>query len=188
MAGLKIVGIGSGASNVIGRMAWLDEDCHEFLLINAEGNFLEKFPKVPQVLLNGVRRGTYGNPNIGRVGVSKTIPEIREKLQGVEKVLLVSALGGGTGSGVVPVVARIAREMGIKTAAFVTLPFPSEGALRKLQSEDSVGALRSNIEDVIVLPLEQIEKPGFSPAYSVHVFGLIDERIRQEIQRVTKRL
>ena len=127
---IKVVGVGGGGTNAVNRMVEAGVRGVEFIAINTDSQVLEtsganKTILIGSKLTNG--RGAGGNPEVGAKAAEENKEEITNMLQGAEMVFITTGMGGGTGTGATPVVAKIAKEMGILTVAIVTKPFIFEG-------------------------------------------------------------
>ena len=158
---LVAVGCGGGGSNAINRMLAEGVEHVEFMVINTDLQALNKSPapvRIPigQKLTGGLGAG--GNPEVGCKAAEEDRETIKNSLTGADMVFITAGMGGGTGTGSVPVVADIARKMGALTVAVVTTPFAFEGYARKNHAEAGIEKLRSNVDSLIVIPNEQIFK------------------------------
>ncbi|HCL55474.1 MAG TPA: cell division protein FtsZ [Spirochaetia bacterium] len=174
---IKVVGIGGGGCNAINRMIEKGFNNVEFIALNTdaqalssnkagEGNQGQKF-KIGNQLTRGLGAGA--NPEIGEKAATESKDAIKECLKDANMVFIASGMGGGTGTGASPVVAQIAKEMGILTIAVVTKPFQFEGKRRMNQAEEGIKKLEKNVDSVIVIPNQRLVE-----IYNDDNFSLID--------------
>lgn len=152
---IKVIGVGGGGSNAVNHMYKQGIRGVDFIVSNTDCQALEMSPipnkiQLGSSLTEGLGAGAI--PDTGRKAALETIEEIKEFLQQNTKMVFITAgMGGGTGTGAAPVIAQIAREMGILTVAIVTLPFSFEGKKRKLQAEEGMNELRKHVDTLLVI-------------------------------------
>ncbi len=156
---IKIVGVGGGGGNAINTMINNGLTGVEFIAANTDGKDLRKSKAQTKIQL-GMKKtqglGTGANPGIGEESAIESTDEIRKALQGAEMLFIAAGMGGGTGTGGAPVIASIAREMGILTMGIVTRPFSFEGAHRRKNADHGISKLRENVDTLIVIPNEKL--------------------------------
>jgi cell division protein FtsZ len=164
---VKWVGVGSAGCHILKRLALEWSDCPPLLALHTRQDVLDSLSGMDVLTLGeGMTEGmsTGGDAEIGRKAAAASIGEIENALQGVQFVVLLAGLGGGTGSGAVPLVAEAARRCGARTLAFCTLPFFFEGALRRETADQGLVELKKHAEAVILFPnqrlLEKIHASG----------------------------
>jgi len=160
LAVIKIVGIGSAGVNVVNTMIMRGVDGVQFITINTDIQHLNTSLADKKIELTTVTqgRGVGGDPSKGRDCALAARSEIEEALAGADLIILVTGLGGGTGSGVTPVVGEISRKLGILTVAFATLPFKWEGPIRERRALEALDLVKSHVDSYIVLPNDKIVK------------------------------
>ena len=158
-ANIRIIAIGGGGNNVLTTMLakdWKDVDC---IAANTDMQSLERSDAKIKILLSKKTTGGMGtgsNPVIGGKAALESRDEIRAILKGSEMVIILTCLGGGTGTGGAPVVAEIAEEVGVKVIAVVSTPFTFEGTRRREEAEAGLTALRDKVDSIIVIHSERI--------------------------------
>ena len=156
---LKVVGVGGAGGNAVNGMVQGGLSGVEFTAMNSDAQALEQSLATSKVQL-GLNTtqglGCGGKPEEGRIAAEESVEEIRDAVRGADMVFITAGMGGGTGTGASPVVARIAREEGALTVAVVTKPFLFEGTKRARQAEDGLAALREEVDTLIVIPNQRL--------------------------------
>ena len=156
---IKVIGVGGGGGNAVNHMLSNSIDGVEFICANTDAQALEKInTKMNLQLGSNVTKGlgAGANPEIGRQSAIEDKDRIREIISGADMVFITAGMGGGTGTGAAPVVAEIAREMGILTVAVVTKPFPFEGRKRMSIAEKGIRELEEHVDSLITIPNEKL--------------------------------
>jgi len=151
---IKVVGVGGGGSNAVNHMYRMGIKDVEFIICNTDAQALKSSPipvklQIGTTLTEGL--GCGANPEVGRAAAVESHEQIREALQGAKMVFITAGMGGGTGTGAAPVIARIAKEMDILTVGIVTMPFEWEGKKKIAQANHGVQGLRENCDTVLVI-------------------------------------
>ena len=158
-ASIKVIGIGGAGGNAVNRMIESGLSGVEFIAANTDAQVLNQ-SRCPRKLQLGMAitkgLGSGANPSVGRDSAEADEAMISESLQGADMVFVTAGMGGGTGTGAAPVVARIARAMGALTVAVVTKPFEFEGRRRMQLAEDGLKALRETVDTLIVIPNQRL--------------------------------
>src|SRR5580658_676835 len=158
-ANIKVIGIGGGGSNAIATMMGSGMSGVEFIVANTDRQALEASPAPGKIqlgreLTKGLGAGA--NPEIGKRAAIESYNDIAEKLEGADMVFVTAGMGGGTGTGGAPVVAKIAKELGALTVGVVTRPFLFEGKKRRKQADEGVKELQDNVDTLIVIPNQKL--------------------------------
>jgi cell division protein FtsZ len=155
---IKVVGVGGGGGNAVQHMCEEVSDV-EFFALNTDGQALSK-SKVQNVLQIGTNLtkglGAGANPEVGKRAATEDRAKIEQLLEGADMVFITAGMGGGTGTGGAPVVAEVAKEMGILTVAVVTKPFPFEGPRRMKAAEHGIDELTQHVDSIITVPNEKL--------------------------------
>ena len=159
LANLKVIGAGGAGGNAVQRM--IDFGMHgiEFIVANTDLQALNNSTASKKVQLGGKLTkglGSGGNPDIGRGAAEEDQGLLSEALEGADMVFITAGMGGGTGTGSAPIIARVAREKGALTAAIVTKPFEFEGRRRMEQAERGLALLKEHVDTLIVIPNERL--------------------------------
>lgn len=190
VAGARIIvaGIGGAGGNAIDRM--VDENVKhvEFIGINADKQALSrcKAPKVIQIgekLTKGLGAGA--QPEVGEKAAEENVDEIQAALKGADMVFVTCGMGGGTGTGAAPVVAKIAKDMGILTIAVVTKPFPFEGNIRMKNANAGIAKIKDCVDTMIVIPNEKIYEIIDRKTTFPDALKKADEVLQQSVQGIT---
>jgi cell division protein FtsZ len=151
---IKVIGVGGGGSNAVNHMFKLGIKDVEFVVCNTDSQALNSSP-VPYKLQIGTNLteglGCGANPEVGRAAAVESKDQIREMLAGTKMVFVTAGMGGGTGTGAAPVIAKIAKEMDILTVGIVTVPFSFEGKKKSQQAQNGIDALRASCDTVLVI-------------------------------------
>jgi cell division protein FtsZ len=156
---IKVVGVGGGGGNAVEHMLSNQVDGVEFICANTDAQALKNMNAKTLLQLGGAVTkglGAGANPNIGRDAALEDRERIREVLEGSDMVFITAGMGGGTGTGGAPIVAEIAKEMGILTVAVVTKPFPFEGRKRMQVAMEGMKELTDNVDSLITIPNEKL--------------------------------
>ena len=156
---IKVIGVGGGGSNAVHHMLSANIEGVDFICANTDAQAL-KSCSVPVTLQMGVNitkgLGAGANPEVGRQAAQEDCERIKEVLQGADMVFITAGMGGGTGTGAAPVVAQLAREMGVLTVAVVTKPFPFEGKKRMEVAMHGIRELSESVDSLITIPNEKL--------------------------------
>lgn len=158
-ARIKVLGVGGGGGNAINRMIDEGIDGVEFIAINTDVQVLslnkaEKKVQIGPRTTGGLGAGSY--PEIGRKSAEESKDELRKVIEGADLVFITAGMGGGTGTGASPVIASIAKELGILTVAVVTRPFTFEGKQRMQQAEDGIKGLLQFVDTLIIISNDKL--------------------------------
>lgn len=156
---IKVIGVGGGGGNAVQHMIKNTINGVEFICANTDAQALERMDTKLNLQLGGnVTKGlgAGANPEIGRQAALEDRDRIREIISGADMVFITAGMGGGTGTGGAPVVAEIAREMGILTVAVITKPFPFEGRKRMAIAEQGIRELAEHVDSLITIPNEKL--------------------------------
>ena len=165
---IKVIGVGGGGGNAVEHMVCQTIEGVEFITANTDSQALRNSSANVTLQMGGdVTKGlgAGANPEIGRRSAEEDRETIKETLQGADMVFIAAGMGGGTGTGAAPVVAEVAKEMGLLTVAVVTQPFPCEGKQRRNYAEQGIEFLSKNVDSLITIPNEKLLKvlgPGTS--------------------------
>jgi len=153
---IKVIGVGGGGGNAVQHMIGQGVQGVDFIVANTDAQALNRSGAGTLVQLGGTGRGAGAMPQVGRDAAEAAIETIRGALDGAHMLFITAGMGGGTGTGAAPVIARVAREMGILTVGVVTKPFEFEGGRRAKQAEQGVSELEANVDSLIVVLNEKL--------------------------------
>ena len=156
---IKVLGVGGGGGNAVHHMITNEVDGVDFICANTDSQALNNL-KAKTILQMGASitkgLGAGANPEIGRQAALEDRDQIADILSGADMVFVTAGMGGGTGTGAAPIVAEVARELGILTVAVVTRPFPFEGKKRSAIAEQGIEQLSANVDSLITIPNEKL--------------------------------
>ena len=186
---IKIMGLGGGGSNAVNRMIELGLEGVEFIAANSDAQALAHSlaPKKVQLGPKVTRGlGAGGRPEVGEAAALESQAEIREALEGADMVFLTAGMGGGTGTGAIPVAAEIAHSLGALTVAVVTVPFAFEASRRQQNAQNGLAKLRANADTLVAVPNDKLL--GLLPKQTTFEMSLrvADEVLRQGVQGLTE--
>ena len=187
-ASIKVIGVGGGGGNAVNRMVEAELRGVEFIVVNTDKQALdiskaEGRIQIGDKLTRGLGAG--GDPGVGECSAEESRAEIAEAIKGADMVFVTSGMGGGTGTGATPVVAEIAKEMGILTVAVVTKPFPFEGKRRMKQAETGIDTLKQNVDTLITIPNEKLLQVVEKQTSIVEALKMADDVLRQGVQGIS---
>jgi cell division protein FtsZ len=185
---IKIMGVGGGGCNAVNRMIAANVGNVEFVAINTDAQTLLK-SSAPDILQIGEKitkgLGVGGNPEVGKQAAEESIEEINGRLVGADMVFVTAGMGGGTGTGAAPIIAKLAKEAGILIVGVVTKPFEHEGKIRMQQAEDGIKNLKEYTDALIVIPNERVFNVINERVALDAFYHIIDDVLRQSIQAIT---
>lgn len=187
-ARLKVVGVGGGGNNAVNRMISAGLRGVEFIAVNTDKQalFLSQANTKIQIgdkLTKGLGAGA--NPEIGEKAANESRDEIAMAIKDADMVFVTAGMGGGTGTGAAPVIAQIAKEMGILTVGVVTKPFSFEGKKRMMQAERGVEALKAVVDTLVTIPNDRLLQLADKKMSLVKAFSLADDVLRQGVQGIS---
>ena len=185
---IKVIGVGGGGNNAVNRMISENVRGVEFIAINTDMQALvhssvTKKITIGEKITKG--HGAGSNPEIGAKAAEESIEEIQNAIAGADMVFVTAGMGGGTGTGAAPIVARIAREMGILTVGIVTKPFMFEGKRRMTQAEGGIANLQEFVDALIIIPNERLKLVG-EKITMINAFQVSDDVLRRGVQSITE--
>jgi cell division protein FtsZ len=186
---IKVVGVGGGGGNAVNRMVDAGVRGVEFIAINTDkaALLLSKANHKIQIgekLTKG--QGAGASPDKGENAAQESKDEIAAALRSADMVFIAAGMGGGTGTGAAPVVAQIAKELGILTVGIVTKPFAFEGRKRMVQAEEGIAALREHVDSLIVIPNERLKFVSEQKITLKNAFEIADDVLRQGVQSISE--
>ena len=188
-ARIKVIGVGGGGGNVVNAMI---NDYQikgvEFVAINTDAQALHAHKATTKVqigekLTRGL--GVGGDPEIGREAAEESREKIKEYFSDSDMIFLAAGLGGGTGTGALPILADLAKELGILTIAVVTKPFAFEGSRRMVAAEDGLEKLRERVDTLIVVPNQKIMEVVDQKMTLIEAFKIVDGVLAQGVQGIS---
>lgn len=187
-ANIKVIGVGGGGNNAINRMIEAGLKGVEFITVNTDAQALylskaEKKIQVGEKLTKGLGAGA--DPEIGMRATEENSDDIKKALQGADMVFVTAGMGGGTGTGGAPVIAKIAKELGTLTVGVVTKPFTFEGRKRNAQAERGTQSLREEVDSLITIPNDRLLQVVDKNTAFNDAFRIADDILRQGVQGIS---
>ncbi|CAL0310519.1 unnamed protein product [Lupinus luteus] len=189
-AKIKVIGVGGGGSNAVNRMIESSMNGVEFWIVNTDVQAMRMSPVFPdnrlqigQELTRGLGAG--GNPEIGMNAAQESRESIEEAVYGADMVFVTAGMGGGTGTGGAPIIAGVAKSMGILTVGIVTTPFSFEGRRRAVQAQEGIAALRDNVDTLIVIPNDKLLTAISQSTPVTEAFNVADDILRQGVRGIS---
>jgi cell division protein FtsZ len=187
LASIKVIGVGGGGGNAVNRMISAKVEGVDFISVNTDAQALYHSQAPHRINIGkGTTRGLGAGalPDIGKKAAEESSEELRQAIQGADMVFITCGLGGGTGTGAAPIIADIAKEMGILTVAVVTKPFAFEGIRRMEAAIKGHDELRSRVDTLITIPNDRILSIIDKKTPLTDAFVVVDDILRQAIQGV----
>ena len=188
MAAIKVLGVGGGGGNAVNRMIQSGMSSVEFISVNTDNQSL-RFSNASYKLHIGDKltrgQGAGGDPMKGEKAAEESEDEITSVLRGADMVYITAGMGGGTGTGAAPVVAEIARELGVLTVGVVTKPFSFEGRRRMMQAEKGIEELRKRVDSLVIIPNERLKYATDQKITFANAFEIADDVLRQAVQSIS---
>jgi len=187
-AQIKVIGVGGGGNNAVNRMITAGLRGVEFIAVNTDKQalFLSKANTKIQIgdkLTRGLGAGM--NPEIGEKAANESKDEISQAIKGADMVFVTAGMGGGTGTGAAPVVAQIAKEMGILTVGVVTKPFMFEGRKRMQYAERGIENLKAAVDTLVAIPNDRLLQVAEKKTSIVDAFRMADDVLKQGVQGIS---
>ena len=187
-AKIMVIGVGGGGNNAVGRMVEAQVQGVEFVAINTEAQILanaatENRIQIGEKLTRGLGAGA--KPEIGEQAAEESKDDIMKALAGADMVFVTAGMGGGTGTGAAPVVAKCAKEMGALTVGVVTKPFAFEGKVRARNAESGIAKLKENVDTLLIVPNDKLLQTMDKGTSLKDAFRAADDILRQGIQGIS---
>ena len=185
---IKVIGVGGAGNNVINRMIESGVNGVEFVAVNTDKQDLNKSVcknkvQIGEKLTNGMGAGS--KPEIGKKSAEESRSALAQVLEGTDMVFITAGMGGGTGTGAAPIVADIAKELGILTVGVVTKPFRFEGMRRMKQAEGGIAELRNKVDSLVIIPNERLKLATDQKITMVNAFEIADDVLQQAVQSIS---
>ncbi len=185
---IKVIGVGGGGNNAVNRMIEANLKGVQFIAINTDKQALQSSKaeykiQIGEKLTRGLGAGA--NPEIGKKAAEESRDDIFQALQGADMVFITAGMGGGTGTGGAPIVAEIAKEMGILTVGVVTKPFTFEGKRRANHAEAGIEELKKRVDTLVTIPNDRLLQVVERRTSIVEAFKIADDVLRQGVQGIS---
>ena len=188
-ANIIVVGVGGAGGNAVNRMIESDLNGITYLAINTDKQDLEDCNAenklvIGEKLTKGLGAG--GNPEVGQKSAEENAEDIGRLIEGAEMVFVTAGMGGGTGTGAAPIIAKVSKDMGILTVAVVTRPFTFEGRKRTDHAELGIKFLKKYVDSIVVVPNDKLLDISEKNTTMLEAFNLADEILKQGVQGITE--
>ncbi len=185
---IKVVGVGGGGGNAIDRMIESGVKGVDFIAINTDQQALNRSMATEKVTIgdNSTKgKGAGAKPEMGSKAASESREKIAEQLKGADMVFITAGMGGGTGTGAAPIVAEVARDLGVLTVGIVTKPFKFEGRRRMEQAEKGIENLCQHVDSLVIIPNERLHLISKEKLTLLNAFKAADDILRQGVQSIS---
>ncbi len=185
---IKVVGVGGGGVNAVNRMISAGIKGAEFIAVNTDKQSLKKSVAPTRVVIgekitNGFGAGS--NPEIGKRAAEEAVNEFKNLFKGADMIFITAGMGGGTGTGALPVVAKVARELDILTVGVVTTPFGFEGKKRMEQAKAGIEEVKEFVDSLVVIPNERLKMVTDTRITLANAFSEADDVLRRGVQSIS---
>ena len=185
---IKVIGVGGGGNNVVNRMVRSGTKGVDFVAVNTDKQALNVSSatykiQIGEKLTHG--QGAGSDPEVGRKSAEESRNQIAKALEDTDMVFITAGMGGGTGTGGAPIVADIAKELGILTVGVVTKPFRFEGMRRMKQAEGGIAELRNKVDSLVIIPNERLKLATDQKITMVNAFEIADDVLQQAVQSIS---
>ena len=186
---IKVVGVGGGGGNAVNRMIVSGLKGVEFISMNTDAQALSTSKATQKVQLGAKLtkgRGAGADPDVGKRAAEESEDEIKAALKGSQMVFITAGMGGGTGTGAAPVIAEIAKEMGILTVGVVTKPFSFEKKNKMMKAEQGIANLLMNVDSLIVIPNDRLKYACEEKVTLLNAFEMADSVLKQGVESISE--
>lgn len=187
-ATIKVIGVGGGGGNAVDRMIESAVQGIEFIVVNTDNQILQRSKaqlriQIGEKVTRGLGAGA--NPEIGQKAAEESAEEIEQAIEGTDMLFITAGMGGGTGTGAAPVVAQIARKLGILTVGVVTKPFRFEGARRMQNAERGIRELEQFVDSLVIVPNDKLLEIASDDTSVDEAFGMADQVLRYGVSSIS---
>ncbi len=186
---IKVIGVGGGGNNAVNRMISTNIRGVEFIAVNTDNQALNTSCAAKRIIIGEKTtrgKGAGSNPEVGKRSAEESFEAVKDMLQGADMVFITTGMGGGTGTGAAPVIAKASRELGILTVGIVTKPFAFEGRRRMVQAEAGIEELSKYVDSLIVIPNERLKQVEDTHITLANAFEIADDVLRRGVQSVSE--
>ncbi len=185
---IRVIGVGGGGNNAVNRMILSNIKGVQFIAVNTDRQALARCGAANKICIGeAVTRGNGAgaNPEMGLRSAEESADAIRAAIEGADMVFIATGMGGGTGTGAAPVVARIAKELGILTVGIVTKPFKFEGNRRMEQADKGIAELSKYVDSLVVIPNERLKEFTQEKITIINAFGIADDVLKHGVKSIS---
>ena len=186
---IKVIGVGGGGNNAVNRMISTNIRGVEFIAVNTDSQILKSSCAAKKIVIGekitkGLGAGA--TPDVGKRSAEESIDALKEMIKGADMIFITAGMGGGTGTGAAPVIAKAAKELDILTVGIVTKPFAFEGRKRMAQAEEGIAELSKYVDSLIVIPNERLKQIEDTHITLTNAFEIADDVLRRGVQSVSE--
>ncbi|MBQ1846837.1 MAG: cell division protein FtsZ, partial [Clostridia bacterium] len=186
---IKVIGVGGGGNNAVNRMIASNITGVEFIAVNTDRVVLlnsSAQTKIPigEKMTKG--HGAGANPDIGARAAEESIEELTDAIRGADMIFVTAGMGGGTGTGAAPIIAKIAKDLDILTVGIVTKPFAFEGRRRMEQAEAGIAKLAESVDSLIIIPNERLKQVSDTRITLANAFEIADDVLRRGVSSIVE--
>ncbi len=185
---IKVIGVGGGGNNAVNRMISTNIRGVEFIAINTDNQARDSSCATKKLIIGDKitrGKGAGSNPEVGKRSAEESIEAVKAALEGADMVFVTAGMGGGTGTGAAPVIAKAARDLGILTVGIVTKPFAFEGLRRSKQAEAGIAELSKFVDSLIIIPNERLKQVEDNHITLANAFEIAHDVLRRGVQSVS---
>ena len=185
---IKVIGVGGGGNNVVNRMVKSGTKGVDFIAVNTDKQALAVSSATQKIQIGEKLTGGQGagsDPEVGRKSAEESRSAVSKALEDADMVFITAGMGGGTGTGAAPIVADIAKELGILTVGVVTKPFRFEGMRRMKQAEGGINELRNKVDSLVIIPNERLKLATDQKITMLNAFEIADDVLQQAVQSIS---
>ena len=185
---IRVLGVGGGGNNAVNRMISSNIKGVEFIAINTDRQALARSGAGKKICIGEkvtAGKGAGADPEKGARAAEESADEIKDAIKGADMVFVATGMGGGTGTGAAPVVARIAKEMGVLTVGIVTKPFKFEGTRRMSQADEGIRELSKYVDSLVVIPNERLKEISDQKITLINAFGIADDVLKRGVKSIS---
>ena len=185
---IKVIGVGGGGNNAVNRMIATNIRGVHFVAVNTDRQVIRHSEASSHIIIGEKYTKGWGagaNPEVGARAAEESIEDIKAMLKDADMVFVTAGMGGGTGTGAAPVVARAAHELGILTIGIVTKPFAFEGKRRAEQAEKGIAELRKYVDSLVVIPNDRLRQVSDTRITLANAFEVADDVLRRGVQSIS---
>ena len=185
---IKVIGVGGGGNNAVNRMISTNIRGVEFIAVNTDNQALDSSCATKKLIIGDKitrGKGAGSNSEVGKRSAEESIEAVKAALEGADMVFVTAGMGGGTGTGAAPVIAKAARDLGILTVGIVTKPFAFEGLRRSKQAEAGIAELSKFVDSLIIIPNERLKQVEDNHITLANAFEIADDVLRRGVQSVS---
>lgn len=185
---IRVFGVGGGGNNAVNRMISSNIRGVDFIAVNTDRQALTRSGASKKICIG--EQTTKGNgagadPEKGAMAAEESTEELRSAMEGADMIFVAAGMGGGTGTGAAPVVAKIAKEMGILVVGIVTKPFKFEGPVRMSQAEKGISELSKYVDSLVIIPNERLKETSQQKVTLLNAFAIVDDILRHGVQSIS---